>query len=246
MLDNVFASADNLGGGVNIFLDVANTATQLPGANYNLFWAPSATGTWTSNYTFGANDIHSAGSPPVFVNTTAGNYALAPSSPGYNGASDGTSMGIAWNSDLKQQWAANAFALTTRENTGLTGVITTSFTNVEQNRYYQVYFYVPNSPCAQSAEQFTIEGVGGSQLLRNISGLNTTTWLQPGGPSRYITLGRHRSTTDTTLTVSWQHTNCVERVFIRELPTADEAYQWIVNPGQPMPPQNLRVLQVQG
>ena len=194
-------------------------------ASHNLFWAPSAANTWVQSYTYQATDIHAG--QPVFTNVAQGNFSLQTGSPGKAAASDGTDIGIAYNSFLKQTWLQQAFALPAQENLGLTAATSTSFA-VNTARSYQVWFYIPNSPCSQANEQFTIEGAT-TDLVRDINGLVSTVngvWLQAGGPQRYITLGRHRAT-DGTLNVSWQHTNCVERVFIRELPTAPEAYAWI-------------------
>ena len=58
---------------------------------------------------------------------------------GKNAASDGTDIGIAFNASLKETWLASWFALTTKENTGLTGTTNTSFT-VNPARYQQVCF----------------------------------------------------------------------------------------------------------
>jgi hypothetical protein len=198
--------------------------------SHNLFWAPSATSTWITNYTYAGTDIHATGSQPLFGNIGAGDFSLQAGSPGKAAASDGTDMGITYNSSLKQAWSAAVMGLAGQENTGLTAATSTSFT-VDSGRPYQVWFYLPNSPCAQSAEQFTIEG-STADLIRDITHLNATTtgvWVQSGGPQRYITLGRHTSN-DGTLNVGWQHTNCVERVFIRSLFTATEAYALLANP----------------
>jgi hypothetical protein len=227
--NNVFYSPDVFSNTVHTHWAMQEESTSpapYTSFNYNLWWANSAESTWRTGFAaYQSGDIHNAATPPIFTNVATGDYTLAPASPGYNAGNDGASMGIAWNSALKQAWAAHAFALATQEHTGLTGGTSTSFT-VNPARYQQVWFYIPNSPCAQSAEQFTVAG-DTANLVRDISGLNAdASWIQPGGPARYITLGRHLAGSGT-LTVSWQHANCVERVFIRELPTAEEAYAWI-------------------
>lgn len=238
--NNVFYSEGTLTGGFDdrTLLTTAGTveATSLATKSHNLFWAPSATGTWVNQYSYVGTDIHAPGSPPVFTNLAAGNFSLQAGSPGKNAASDGTDMGMSYNSSLKSAWSANVMALTPQETTGLTGSTTTSFA-VSTTRPSQVWFYIPNSPCARTNEQFTVEG-STTDLVRDITTLNATAtgvWIQAGGPQRYITLGRHTAT-DGTLNVAWQTAGCVERVLIRPLPTATEAYQWIVAPAEPPGP----------
>lgn len=232
--NNLFYADSTLTGGFDdrTLLTTAGTteSTSLATKSHNLFWAPSAPATWVRQYTYTGTDIHAAGSQPLFGSVAAGDFSLQAGSPGKAAASDGTDMGITYNSFLKPAWSANVMALAGQETTGLAAATSTSFA-VEVGRPYQVWFYVPTSPCAQTNEQFTVEG-SITNLVRDITTLHAGTtgiWLQTGGPQRYITLGRHTST-DGTLNVSWPHAGCVERVFVRALPTAPEAYQWIVGP----------------
>jgi hypothetical protein len=210
-------------------------ASQLAANDHNLFWGPSAIGTWTTNYTYAGTDIHAAGSQPIFVNAAQGDFSLAPGSPGKAAASDGGDIGVRYNAFLKKGWLGSAFTLPTQLTTGLTAATSTAF-SVNPTRFYQIWFFIPvSSPCAQALEQFTIEGVANTFLQRDINGLvngtGDVTWVEPGGPARWITLGRHKAP-DGTLSIAWQHPNCVEQVFIRELPTALEAYTWILQAGQ--------------
>jgi parallel beta-helix repeat protein len=228
--DNVFYSDDTMTG-VHFLLwrEGGTENQQIATSINNLFYAPGLDSTWVIGYTYDATDIHST--QPTFVNAATGNYALALGSAGKAAASDGADIGISYNSYLQESMMARLFALPTTENTGLTGATSTSFA-VATGNYYQVYFYIPSSGiCAQAAEQFTVEGTAGADLVRDITTLTTgTSWVN--GTARYITLGRHIAA-DGTLNVSWQHTGCVEKVFIRKLPTAAEAYLWLANVGPP-------------
>lgn len=230
--DNLFYATGTLTGAFDsrILLTLsAGTQSSLLAANsHNLFWGPSATSTWVRNYSYAGTDIHASGQQPLFVSIPQGNFTLTSASPGKGAASDGTDIGIAYNNFLKQTWSAQVAALPTQEQTGLTGVTSTSFA-VHPSRYHQVYFYLPNSPCSSANQTITIEGTG---VARDINTLVSGGWVQPGGPARWITLGRHRAT-DGTLNVAWQTANCVERLFIRELPTSDEAYTWITTASPP-------------
>jgi hypothetical protein len=222
--DNLFYSTDtNSGSHLSLIVQGAE-ANQFETRGNNLFYAGGADTTWKSGYTYQASDVHST--QPTFVNAAAGDFSLAPSSAGKAAASDGSDIGITYNQYLVKAKLAQVFGLPTAENTGLTGVTSTSFT-VSSGHYYQVWFYIPTSPAScGTAQQFTVEGVT-TELTRNFTSLLTgTTWVQSGGPARYITLGRHIAA-DGTLNVSWQTANCVEKVFIRKLPTADEAFAWL-------------------
>lgn len=191
----------------------------------NLFWAPGSDAGWVANYTYAGSDIHATGSEPLFTSASTGDFSLQSGSPGKGAGTGGTDMGIAYNSFLKLAWIQNVFALAPLENTSLSGVTSTNFT-VTQHRWYQVWFALPNSPGGGCGEQFTVEGAT-TDLHRDVTALNIVDWVQTGGPARYITLGRHRSTDNTTLAVSWENTTCVDKVRIRPLPTAAEAYGWI-------------------
>ena len=74
-------------------------------------------------------------------------------------------------------------------------------------------------------ETFTIEG-DATNLVRDFAVHNTPTFVQAGGPARWLTLGRHIAP-DGTLNISWTNNLSVDKMFIRQLPTPEEAYGWI-------------------
>lgn len=218
MTDNLFYSPIAMGT-VRQLLRLSNYAAQITLSNYNLFYAPS--GTTTLNYTFGGNDVQSQ---PVFVDAAKGDFTLTPASPGKNAGSTGADIGVSYNQYLRKIWLRKSFELPIDENTGLTTATSTSF-SVSTAHFYQVFFYIPSADiCNRSAEIFTIEG-DSTNLTRDINSLvGDPTWLD--GVSRYITLGKHKAT-DGTLNISWQTTNCVEKIFIRQIPTETEAFAWL-------------------
>ena len=234
--DNLLYSNGAQDGGVDyrvLFTLHDAQSTVLAQADHNMFWAPS--GTWNYGYNYSSTDIH--GPQPIFTNAAAGDFSFVAGSPGKGAASDGKDIGIEYNSYLKKQWLQNAFSLPTQQKSGTTN---SSFT-VDPNHYYQVWFYIPVNS-AGGTETFNVEG---STLSRDISELTTgSTWTQPGGPMRWITLGPHRAT-DGTLNISWTNPGSSSKIFIRQIPTTDEAYQWIVKPSTLAPPADSRVLQVQ-
>jgi hypothetical protein len=186
----------------------------------NLFWAPGAMGMWVNGYAYVSSDIHTTCAYPVFVDKASGNFTLQPTSAGVAAASDGTNMGIQYNASLKLAWLQSAFALPTQQLTDLT---TSANITVDPNHWYQVWFYVPTWPF-NGLETFVVEG---TSLVRDIATLHSnTTWTQPGGPARWITLGRHKAT-DGTLTITWTHPTSANQIFVRQLPTAAEAYLWV-------------------
>lgn len=224
--DNVLiADFDLIGDGLRI-LSLEDSAAQFPGADRNLFWAPSASSTWTSNYVYGPNDIHAAGSRPRFVDAPGGDFTLAPGSPGKNAASDGSDMGIEYNQHLKRAWLRKAFALPTRRAHAPRA---SAALPVDPGHFYQVWFFMP-TPAHPGIETFDVEG---TPLRRDIHRLTTITeaegaqWVQARGRQRWITLGRHRAV-DGTLNVSWSNPASATRIFIRQIPTLEEAYGWIV------------------
>jgi hypothetical protein len=177
------------------------------------------------------------------VNAVGGDFSLTPGSPGKNTASDGKDVGIEYNSFLKKVWLQNAFTLPTQQKNNLT--TNTSFT-VSPNHYYQVWFYIPLTNPYMGVESFNIEGVT-AELERDIATLVTNTegdgaqYIQPGGPARWITLGRHRAT-DGTLNVSWSNPGSANAIFIRQIPTTDEAYSWISGAGSSNPAVSLQAV----
>jgi len=193
-------------------------------------------------YTYRPSDIHN-GLQPIFTDPANGDFTLAPGSSGKNAASDNKDIGIEYNAFLKKAWLKNVFNLETQQKDGLG--TSTSFT-VLPNHWYQAWFYIPTSPCGLS-ETFTIEG---KQVKRDVGNITqTAVWVQPGGPARWITLGRHKAT-DGRLNISWTTSSCAEKVLIRRLPNPDEAYDWIAqhklgptgDTTPPSPPSGLTVI----
>jgi hypothetical protein len=239
--DNLFYSNGAQAGGVDtrILLTLQGPQNQiLAQTDHNLFWAPGNTSTWISNYSYHGTDIHSSSQQPIFADPAHGDFSLAAGSPGKGAASDGGDIGIQYNSYLKKTWLRNAFTLPTQQKDNLT--TSASFT-VDSTHFYQIWFYIPTTPY-QGVETFNVEGMS---LQRDIKTLTSdTTWTQPNGPARWITLGRAKAA-DGTLNISWSNPGSASKIFIRQLPTADEAAQWLFGTGQFPPPKGLRVLQVQ-
>jgi hypothetical protein len=217
--------------------------SQLTLANNNLFWASTGTAaSWVVGYTYQSQDIRTpgAGGQPLFVNAAQGDFSLQAGSPGENAATDGTDIGISYNTFLKQAWLANAFGLQTYLSGDTSAQTSTSFTVVPGSSY-DVWFYVPESPGAcGTAQQFTVEGVGGTLLQRNITLLHNggnSTWIAIGGPTgtnqRWTNLGRHAVSADGVLNIGWQTAGCASKVHARRIPTVTEAYQWILSGQQP-------------
>jgi len=214
--DNLFYSADLMGGSHLLFVIDGSESFQVAQAGNNLFWAPSSN-SWVSNYTYKSSDVRSQ---PIFTDAANGDFSLASGSPGKGKASDGKNIGIEYNAYLKKSWLQSVFSLPTQQKDNLA---TSASFSVNPNKYYQVWFYIPASDC-NCVENFNVEG---QSLSRDINGLTSgSTWIQPGGPARWITLGRHRAT-DGTLNISWSNSASAEKIFIRELPTVEEAYGWI-------------------
>jgi hypothetical protein len=219
--------------------------------DHNLFWAPGSTSTWFNGYTLHATDIAATGSQPQFVNAAVGDFSLVANTVGTvangTGGSDATDRGVAYNAFLKKSWLAHAFGLPTQE-IATTGSTTATFT-VLPNRHYQAWFYIPDTSPFNGTETFTVETVGGNQARSRdlnliITGCGSPScWIQVGGTRRWITLGR-ASSTDSTLTITRTQLTSASKMFIRLLPTADEAYLWITEASSnvPEPPMNLRIV----
>jgi hypothetical protein len=223
--DNVFYSDGAQTGAVDtrILLTLQGPQASVLAANSNnLFWAPGSTSTWVNAYTYAGTDIHATGSPPLFADPVHGDFSLLPGSPGLAAASDGTDMGIQYNSSLKKRWLAYAFALPTQQHDSLT--TSTTFT-VDPAHWYQIWFWIPTAAPFAGIETFVVEGDGRQRDIQKL--VTDTTWTQPGGPARWITLGRAKAT-DGTLNITWTNAGSASKVFIRQLPTADEAYQWMI------------------
>jgi hypothetical protein len=241
--DNVFYADGALTGSVDtrILLTLQGPqAAILTTLAPNLFWAPTGRPTWTSGYTFHGTDLATPTAPPQFVNPTQGDFTLVPGSPGTRAASDGSDLGITYNAFLKKAWLQRAFALPTLQRDDLTTSVAVS---VSPQHWYQVWFYIP-SVAYQGVETFQVEG---QTLPRDIRTLTQDpTWTQPGGPARWITLGRHRAA-DGTLNIAWSQPGSASKLFLRQLPTPEEAVMWLgaVSPVPPDPtlaPRNLRIV----
>lgn len=230
MIDNLFYSPDNDTSGFH--KPFGNDAPMAEGfasgqVHHNWVWANDNSNSWIlGSYTPQTGDLISFGSAPTFEDAAGGDWEIADGTlgaPGNNPASDSTKRGINWNSFLKRQWALNVWALETR-NQATSGSIH-NFTAVDPDSYYQVWFYA--GACTIN-ETFVIEGETQFRDLTtgNYNDASQILMQSFGKPARWLTLGRHKAT-DGTLTVDWGTSNCVERLFIRRLPTADEAYTWI-------------------
>jgi hypothetical protein len=162
---------------------------------------------------------------PTFTNTVEGDYTLAAGSNGKGAAHDGTDPGIAWNAFLKKGHMKRIAALETQTDTPAG---TSSAFTVDPTAFYQVRFKVgqPSTGCTGTSTAFVVEG---TTLTRDMSTtyIRSSTWMQ--GDRAWVALGRHRAT-DGTLNVSWPHANCVDGIHIRKLPSADEAWIWVVQP----------------
>jgi hypothetical protein len=241
--NNLMYSTHNLAGLGNVLMRTQNQNLEFPAAlnpGNNLFASPNFANMF-NGYIPRGTDI--TNQTPVFTDAATGDYTLVGGSPGKKAATDGTDIGIAWNTYLKKAMVANAFALPTQENTGLNAATSTSFT-VSNSNYYMVHIFIPQSgECSSTAEQFVIEGNADTALRRNISSLISSNWIT-GATQRYVTLGVHIAT-DGILNVNWTNANCVEKVHIRQMPTPDVAYTWLsAAPNQaPTAPTNLTIIE---
>ena len=226
--DNIFFSPDRQSDWHRTWLVSGDGNVLYPAikqASNNLFWAPGTNPLdWVIGYTFRSTDIRDPQKQPLFTNPAEGDFSLAPASPGKGAASDGKDVGLEYNIYLKKSWLKNAFTLPTQKKEGLN---TSASFSVDPAKYYQVWFYIPVTSC-KCIESFNIEG---QLLTRDSHGLTSDPlWVQPGGPARWITLGRHRAS-DGSLNISWSNSASAEKIFIRELPTAEETSRWISGVG---------------
>jgi hypothetical protein len=239
--DNLFYS-NNPNNGTQWLYHVIDWSAAIKESDYNLFWRPGSESKWTSNVTYGLNDIRSSSQKPVFVDEANGDFTLAPGSPGKDNASDGKDRGASFNASLKKSWMQNLMRLPTHVKS-VSGTTNVSF-SVSPSHQYRVHFYVPESNLYSGTEEFTIEGKTLSRDLGKLlsGGSWGSKYIGPA-PQRWVYLGSHPN--DGTLNISWQHSSAVSKILIRQLPTPEEAYLWIAGQSDssdwPLPT-NLRVM----
>ena len=106
--------------------------------------------------------------------------------------------------------------------------------NPDLDHEYLVWVYIPDD-FFRGTEEYRVEG---NEVKRNLKelfkdGKNFPTGRFYSGHNRYVSLGNHL-VSDGKLNVTWNKPNAAERIFIRQLPTRAEAYQWIPDlPEQP-------------
>jgi hypothetical protein len=207
--------ADHANPGTQYLWNVYDWSDAIEVSSHNLFWAPGSTANWTKGVTFHSTDVRQE---PTFVDPKNGDFSLAPWSPGKGAASDGKDIGVTYNDYLKKSWMRHVLLLPTQEKapSGKSLAFTTS-----ASHQYQVYVYIPESNPYQGIETFTIETQKVQRDYKNIIALGWVT----GAPLRWIYLGTHAS--DGTLNVSWTQSASVGKLYIRQMPTVEEAYGWI-------------------
>jgi hypothetical protein len=223
-------------------LQTQNYATSINTANHNLFWQPGSEANWTRGpYTFGANDLHASGSPPVFVSEATGNYQLAAGSPGKGSASDATDRGANFDTNLRLDWlqAIVQFLTVTKSVDGASSTSFGSSDGVDSSHYYQVWGYIQESSPFTGSFTYTAETVTWTTTMSIYMGFP---WVQ-AAPFRWMYLATVKAA-DGTLNVSWDNNSTLDQVQIVELPTAPEAYAIMTQAGggPPAAPTNLRVV----
>ena len=214
--DNVFYGTI-ANGGRQYLWNVDGWSDAVAKSHHNLFWRPGAISTWNRGVRFHTTDIREQ---PQFVDPQHGDFTLAPGSPGKGAASDGTDIGIAFNSYLKKAWAQHIFALPTQEQTTPDRMVSFPASAAHQ---YQVYVYIPDTTPFRGVETFTIEDQRIQRDYQNIIGRR---WIGRA-PQRWIYLGTHANSGS--LNISWTRSDTAAKLFIRQLPTPAEAYAWMAH-----------------
>jgi hypothetical protein len=229
--DNLF-TADHPNPGGQYLWRVDDWADAIKVASHNLFWRPGSTSTWTTGVSFQATDVLQQ---PTFVDPKNGDFSLAPGSPGKGAASDGKDIGISYNEYLKQSWVRHVLTLPMQEQ--VTSGTRARFAASKAHQY-QLYVYIPESKPYQGIETFTIEG---RTIQRDYKTIVAGGWVG-NAPQRWVYLGTHP--TDGSLDVSWTQASSVSKLFVRQMPTVEEAYAWIAEGEKPMlpTPGNFRVV----
>jgi hypothetical protein len=222
------------------FSGTPNTSCADGCKTHNMYWWNWNTGAnnWVyahegGNWGYDSTEIASFGTPPIFVDQSAGDYRLANGSTGKNRAHDGTDVGIAVNSHLtvaKMQAVVGSLNGVTEQSTSGTSA---AVTGLDPIRWYSVYTRHPASgACSNTSETYTIEG----RTLRYINystagekwrGVHFPHGKYSGGAHRWLQLGEHAISGDGTLNIAWQTPSCVDRVAAIPVPTPSEASCWL-------------------
>jgi len=108
------------------------------------------------------------------------------------------------------------------------GRTSVSFTSLRAGHEYLVEVYIPASNFFTGIEVYQVEG---NKVSRDLDQLfNQSKWYSGrwySGANRYVTLGNRLVSNDGVLDVKWSHANAAQQIFIRELPTPEQAYSWI-------------------
>jgi len=218
-----------------------NTGGSIKTASHNLFWSPvSPSSNWFVGYSPVGTDVLQQ---PVFTNAATGDLSLAGNSPGKNAASDGTDIGIAYNSFLTKIWANYVVNMPTQEWTN-PGSETSHTFIVTAGHWYQVLVYAPDTNPYLSVQTYTSNG---NSLKFDLGvaingGCCRPPWvLEP--PVRYMYAGTWPATNNN-FTVTWQHANAAGKILIRQMPKPTEAYSLISGQSAEvnlLEPKNLRI-----
>jgi len=230
----MYSKVKHAGKHYNFLHATFDAATTYKSANnsHNLYWAPWDEHYWAWSrggaFTYAATaDIHSSTKRPIFVDEVNGDFTLTPNSPGALAGHDGANIGIAWNKHLTLAKFQRLLALPTQEK--LTdGRTSVSFTSLRAGHEYLVEVYIPASNFFTGIEVYQVEG---NKVSRDLDQLfNQSKWYSGrwySGANRYVTLGNRLVSNDGVLDVKWSHANAAQQIFIRELPTPEQAYSWI-------------------